>query len=154
MDGREGKERTYTVCDVALMTGLNPRTIREYLRRGLLKGERTAAGWRFTVEQFVALLSRPEVGRSIRAKEQGTVLDFLSERKKAAPAACVILDIPVEPAGEEALRERLLVSNGEGLSFRYRMEGTMARITATGTPARIAALLREIALDPCSGQEL
>lgn len=154
MDGKERNERTYTVRDVALMTGLNPRTIREYLRRGLLKGERTAAGWRFTVEQFVALISLPEVERSIRAKEQGTVLDFLSQKKKAAPTACVILDIPIEPAGEEALRARLLSMSGEELSFRYRQEGTMARVTATGSPGRLADLLKEMAPDPCNGRDM
>ena len=155
MDGKyESGKGIYTVGDVALMTGLNPRTIREYLRRGLLKGEKTAAGWRFTAEQFVALISHPEVERSIRAKDQGIVLDFLSQKKKAAPAACVILDLPIGPDGEEGLRERLLALNGEGLSFRYRQEGVMARITATGSPNQLADLLKEMAPNPCNRKDI
>lgn len=155
MDGKGGNGKvTYTVGDVALMTGFNPRTIREYLRRGLLKGEKTAVGWRFTVEQFVALISHPEVERSIRAKDRGIVLDFLSQKKKAAPAACVILDLPIGPDEEEGLRGKLLSLNWEGLSFRYRLEGTMVRITATGSPDQLTDLLKEMAPGPCDRKDI
>ena len=43
---------TYTIQDIAGMTGLNERTIRSYLADGLLKGEKTDGAWRFTAEQF------------------------------------------------------------------------------------------------------
>lgn len=141
---------TYTVDDVAVMTGLNPRTIRDYLRRGLLNGEKTSAGWRFTERQFVELITRPEVERSIRAKDQGMVLDFLARKRKSTPTVCAILDIPLETGKEEALREKLLELYGKGdFCFRYRMEGTVARITVVGPPAQVAPLLEEMTPPPC-----
>lgn len=139
------RENTYTVGDVAVMTGLNPRTIREYLRRGLLKGEKTSTGWRFTEGQFVELISQPEVERSIRAKDQGMVLDFLAQKRKTDPAVCAILDIPLETGKEEALREKLLELYGKGdFCFRYRVEEAVARVTVVGPPAQVARLLEEM----------
>lgn len=143
-----------TVNDVAMMTGLNPRTIREYLRRGLLQGEKTASGWRFTGEQFGALISHPEVARSLWAKDQGMVLDFLDKKKKEVPAACVILDLPTEDGQEEILLNKLLALSREGVNFRYRREGTMARITAAGPPARLSAILEEMGPNSCNGKDI
>lgn len=45
-------KETYTIQDLAAMTGLNERTIRGYLAGGQLQGSKVGGAWRFTPEQF------------------------------------------------------------------------------------------------------
>ena len=68
---------TYTIQDIAGMTGLNERTIRSYLADGLLKGEKTDGAWRFTAEQFGDFLRQDMVRASVQAKANAVVYDFL-----------------------------------------------------------------------------
>lgn len=132
----------YTVAQVAVMSGLNPRTVREYLRRGVLTGEKTAEGWRFTPEQVAAFLNDAGVRGSVRAKLQGDVLDFLTQERRSAPALCVIADLPIADQEEEkALRQRLMEASGDLESLRYRFQRGMARVVLTGTPAAVKAAL-------------
>lgn len=52
-------EKLYTVEDVAQITGLTLRTIRNYLKDGRLKGRRIGVQWRFTAEDIQALFDAP-----------------------------------------------------------------------------------------------
>ena len=45
----------YSVRQLAECTGLSDRTIRNYLASGILEGEKTEGGWRFTPEQVEEL---------------------------------------------------------------------------------------------------
>lgn len=47
-------EPRFTLAQLAEMTLLTERTLRTYLRTGLLQWEKTARGWRFTREQAFA----------------------------------------------------------------------------------------------------
>ena len=40
-----------TLAQLAAISMLTERTLRSYLKRGLLAGEKTPGGWRFTAEQ-------------------------------------------------------------------------------------------------------
>ena len=43
-------ERIYTIKDLAQMTMFSTRTIRNYMKMGLLKGEKIEGEWRFSDE--------------------------------------------------------------------------------------------------------
>ena len=45
-------EKLYTVEDIANMTSTTSRTIRNYLKDGLLKGKKIGGQWRFTEEDI------------------------------------------------------------------------------------------------------
>ncbi len=53
-------EKLYTAEDVAQITGLTLRTIRNYIKSGKLKGRRVGVQWRFTAEDINALFETPE----------------------------------------------------------------------------------------------
>ena len=45
-------ERTYDLNELAQMTGFTTRTLRTYLKQGLLHGEKVGGVWRFTPEEL------------------------------------------------------------------------------------------------------
>ena len=85
---------SYTLGHLSPITGLTDRTLRTYLKNGILEGEKISGIWHFTEAQLDAFLRHPTVRPSIQAKNNAIVYDFMLDTKKAAPRVCVILDIP------------------------------------------------------------
>ena len=56
---------TYTIADIAQITGLSSRTIRTYRKMGLLEGTLQNGTWTFTQEQVGKLLEEPYVKGAI-----------------------------------------------------------------------------------------
>ena len=136
----------YRIEDIAAMSGLSVRTIRGYLAKGTLRGEKAGGVWRFTPEDFGAFLAQKQVRRTVRAKRNGAVADFLGVSRRKSPAACLIWDWPVSGGEEEnrlcaALTER---ANALGLRWSYHYESGMARAILEGPPEAIAALLSHL----------
>ena len=84
----------YTLGHLSQITGLTDRTLRTYLKNGILSGEKINGVWHFTEEQLETFLRHPAVRPSILAKNNAIVYDFLLDTKKPEPRVCVILDIP------------------------------------------------------------
>ena len=121
----------YRIEDIAAMSGLSVRTIRGYLAKGILRGEKADGVWRFTQEDFSVFLAQKQVRRTSR---------------RTSPAACLIWDWPVSGGEEEnrlcaALTER---ANALGLRWSYHYESGMARAILEGPPEAIAALLSHL----------
>lgn len=136
---------TYTIQDIAGMTGLNERTIRSYLADGLLKGEKTDGAWRFTAEQFGDFLRQDMVRASVQAKANAVVYDFLITDRRKESAACLILDQPSAEDQEPGLREALSEQvNRLELRWAYRYQDGMARSILSGPPAALGELLARL----------
>lgn len=90
----EGIGEYYTINHVTLLTGLTDRTIRNYIRMGLLQGEKINGLWHFTPEQVDAFVRHPMVLPSIQAKQNAVVYDFLLDGKKQEQQMCTVLDLP------------------------------------------------------------
>ena len=136
---------TYTIQDIAGMTGLNERTIRSYLADGLLKGEKTDGAWRFTAEHFGDFLRQDMVRASVQAKANAVVYDFLITDRRKESAACLILDQPSAEDQEPELREALSEQvNRLELRWAYRYQDGMARSILSGPPAALGELLARL----------
>ncbi len=85
-------QNTYTINQVASMTGLSTRTIRNYLKSGLVKGEKTDGVWLFSAEDFGDLITNPAIKPSIKAKSNSIVFDFVADDRKKSNKICSILD--------------------------------------------------------------
>jgi len=145
------EQKTYSVADIAAMSGLSVRTVRSYLAMGLLEGEKVDGAWHFTPEQFSAFLAQDMVRQSVQAKAQGIVSDFLRQERRAEAAACTVLDLPADFGEEARLREALLARiNALGLScsYRYDLRRGLARCILQGPPQAVAALLSQISQQP------
>ena len=58
----------YTLGHLSQITGLTDRTLRTYLKNGILEGEKISGIWHFTEAQLDAFLRHPTVRPSIQAK--------------------------------------------------------------------------------------
>ena len=64
---------TYSINEVAMMTSLSTRTIRNYIAAGFLEGEKVDGAWTFTPEQIEAFTQNKTVKPSIKAKKNAIV---------------------------------------------------------------------------------
>lgn len=86
----------YTINNIALMSGLTTRTIRNYIKMGVLNGEKIDGVWQFTPKEVDRFFEHPNVLPSIQAKRNAIVFDFILNKQKETNQMCVILDLPGE----------------------------------------------------------
>lgn len=87
-----------TLAQLAAISMLTERTLRSYLKRGLLAGEKTPGGWRFTAEQTAAFLALPQVCSASNARRNAVAEDFIQRRMDTTGQLCAVLDLPVAAA--------------------------------------------------------
>lgn len=139
--------KTYTIQELADMTGLSTRTLRTYIQQGHLQGEKAADGWKFTPEAFGQLLENPNVRPAILAKGNGLVYDFLIQRKKEQPAACLVLDLPLDAHPSKELVQAItalvnqLQTTDPALHFQLDAHRGQMRVIVSGQPQSAAKLL-------------
>lgn len=85
-------EKYYTINELAMMTGLTTRTLRNYLKLNILCGEKVDGSWMFTEEDVSEFLSNPMVKPSVQAKKNAIIYDFLAEDRKKNNEICIIID--------------------------------------------------------------
>ena len=139
-------KKSYTLEQVAAMTELSERTLRNYLSLGVLRGEKVDGAWRFSEEAFEAFLEQDMVRQSLNAKTLGIIHDFLLQTGKPSPAVCAVLDYPA--ARDTALRAVIaeadsLLGRGQ-YHLQYRMERGHSRLTVTAAPEGLARLLARL----------
>lgn len=137
-------ETFYTINEVALMTGLTSRTIRNYIRMGLLHGEKVCGVWRFPPDAVARFLDHPSVSPSIQAKRNAIVLDFMADQKKKTSQMCVILDLPEEEAQAVAdffTRQYNTGSYGHDLRFAFQSTEAYVRVILKGQTGDVERLL-------------
>ncbi len=133
---------TYSLADVAAMCGLSDRTLRNYLKQGLLEGGKTDKGYRFTAQQISDFFAHPTVAPAIRAKRNGVVFDFLAARRKQQSSVCVILDLPgTDGTVAERFCEAFNQSDAdEKATFSLEHHKGCTRVILTGDPEVILLL--------------
>lgn len=145
----------FTVADVAKITGLSERTIRNYLEDGRLKGKKVGVQWRFTRENIENLFMAPKVSDSMANARREMVLDFLEHKSKARPRLCFIYDIPCQTEEEathlcEPILDKVNAIKSEGeLRFSFQEHGGVARLILMGEPRlvqKVLALLTELSV--------
>jgi len=70
-------EKLFTVEDIANMTSLTTRTIRNYLKDGILKGRKIGGQWRFTEEDIKNFMDNGTYGEDFKNKTRQDLLDFI-----------------------------------------------------------------------------
>ena len=135
---------TYTIEDVAQMTGLSSRTISTYRKMGLLEGALQGNTWTFTPEQVGKLLNEPYVQGAIEAKRNAIWTGFLQDTGKQVPSLCTTADFPATDAqGANALLDRLLeqLPAGVRMNYCYDHSRNLVRIYLSGPTDQILPVL-------------
>ncbi|MGL5676917.1 MAG: helix-turn-helix domain-containing protein [Cellulosilyticaceae bacterium] len=137
----------YTIEDVAEMTMLSTRTIRNYIKQGFLDGEKIEGVWQFTSEDLYKFFDHDFVRQSVDSKKNGIVYDYMSTRKKEVPTVCAVYDYPMNPIEAQTFCNKLLErvnSNEYGeVRFSYQHRKDMSRIIVVGDPKQIARLMED-----------
>lgn len=137
----------YTINDIATMTGLTTRTIRNYMKLGMLEGEKVEGVWQFSLEAMSAFMADKNVQPSIQAKKNGVVMDFLVNRYKKVNEICTILDFPVSE--EEAMEiskffcKEVSRENVADMKFNFDYQNGVARVILKGTEDFVSEVMKK-----------
>ena len=135
----------YDLNQMAMITGLTTRTLRNYMKLGFLNGEKEDGVWRFSAEDLDSFLSNSAVKQAMKAKNNAVVYDFMADAYKKANRICIILDMPVDTleAQETANFFCGRVNRGHDLDFRFSYERGLARYILSGAEDQVSDIMRE-----------
>jgi len=136
-------EKLYTVEDVAQMTGLTSRTIRNYLADGRLTGRKVGAQWRFTEENITAIFTDAGARRDAANAASGLVEDFLKRQNRSGVTVCSVIDYPAESGEAVAPLVQKLTDQISG----FASDNLVARFTIIGEINQVAKLIKTIRKD-------
>lgn len=125
-------EKLYTIEDIANMTRLTSRTIRNYLKDGILEGKKIGGQWRFTMKDIENFFDNSKSKEEVRATQNNEVLDFLEWKNvdsQKEVQICTIIDLHCKNILEgKELSKKLItiinedeeaVKNGAKFSYQY-----------------------------------
>ncbi len=129
-------EKQYTINEVAIMSGLTTRTLRNYMKMNILNGEMVEGVWKFTEEDIADFFQNPYVKPSIQAKNKAIVFDFLAQNEKRISEMCTILDVCVEKDEAEEIAaffcKEVNKRNAGNLKFSFEKNGSHVRVILKG----------------------
>lgn len=138
----------YSIRQLAECTGLSDRTIRNYLASGILEGEKTEGGWRFTPEQVEEFVRHPAVRPSILAKNHGAVYDFLATPHCDKSEICLILDLPGRDREGVSRYFCEKITQGLYTNLRFTFDGVQKapRVILTGDTREVMEIIQGLTL--------
>ena len=138
-------KETFNIDDIAMMTGLSTRTIRNYISGGFLKGDKSSGSWQFTTEQLAAFLQNKTVLPTLRSMKNAIVYDFIGDKPKGNDKMCVVLDLPSDSASRASALFCKYISDykPEAVELRFASDrvGEGTRLILSGSDADVMALL-------------
>ena len=138
-------EKTYNLSEIAMMSGFTERTLRSYLKQGLLNGEKTDGKWQFSEEEIDRFFSDPYVREGLRIKRSSVVFDFLSAPKTHQNHACVIIDRAVSLSEGTKISAFFCeeMQNAKDVTFNYGYDDNHCRIILAGDEAQVAGIMKK-----------
>ena len=101
-------EKLYSVEEIAQMTSVTTRTIRNYLRSGILKGRKIGGQWRFRLEDIENMMN--QANHAFRENSGRIVRDFIDSVYTPFPqsiSVCTMADVPCSKEKAEQLSKTL-----------------------------------------------
>ena len=135
----------YNLNQVAMITGLTTRTLRNHLNKGILKGEKVDGNWSFTDQELEAYMANPSVRQAIMARSHAVIYDFLANSYKQTNRICTIMDFPVsteEALGISQFFSREICQHGSDIEFRFINERHFARFILSGSEDQVKDLMK------------
>lgn len=148
-------EKLYTVEDIANMTGLTTRTIRNYLKDGSLEGKKIGGQWRFTMKNIEKLFNSSSITKDINDNKKQQVLDFIdgvNTDMSGNIQICTIVDYYCDKTEQaKEMSDKLItvintggeaIKNGAKYSYEFIEKEGKARFTLFGGPLFIINTLK------------
>jgi excisionase family DNA binding protein len=139
-------EKLYTVEDIAVMTSLTSRTIRNYLKDGSLRGKKIGGQWRFTAKDIRRLFDNSTCRTEMADERKRQIMDFVdgvNTDMEGEVQVCTIADRYCDNRKDgKKLYEKLVTvinSRPDGSSparfnYEYMEKENKARFTLFGDP--------------------
>ena len=135
----------YTINHVALMSGLSSRTIRNYMKMGLIEGEMINGVWHFSAEAVGDFFANPNAAPAIKAKRNALIFDFLADDAKQQDEMCTVIDQRANLEEANAISEFFCDAINRAWSgvirFGFSFNGNQARIILPGPEDAVQQLL-------------
>jgi excisionase family DNA binding protein len=148
-------KKLYTVEDIAKMTSLTSRTIRNYLKDGSLQGAKIGGQWRFTMDNIKRLFNHRDFLNDMHDHKKQQILDFIDSVNtdmQGEIQVCAIIDCYCEnsKAGHQIYDKLVKVINNRRdddlppAKFYYEFveKEKKARFTLFGEPDYIVKTLQ------------
>ena len=74
------EDKYYSISDVARITKLTDRTIRNYLSQGTLKGQKIGGQWRFTKDDILSLFKEPSFEEDVIDQARKYLIDYYDNK--------------------------------------------------------------------------
>ena len=134
----------YSINELAMITSLTTRTLRNHLRQGTLNGEKVDGAWRFTPEDMDAFMAQPSVRGSIQANHNAVVFDFLADTAKRQNRACVVLDYAVDTVEAARITKFYCdqVNAAHDVQLRISQRRGVTRVILSGGEDTVAGIMK------------
>jgi excisionase family DNA binding protein len=146
--------KLYTVEDIAKMTRLTSRTIRNYIKEGTLKGKKIGRVWRFNEEDIRNLFDNNSFADELKNENRQQLMDFIDGVNadiQGKLQICTIVDYYCESKEEaKSVSEKIAsVINSKNyddvalakFQYEYIETESKARFILYGTPDYIIKTL-------------
>lgn len=143
----------YNINELSMMTGLTTRTLRNYLQKGVLSGDKVDGAWTFSAEDIESFFAEPAVRKAMQAHRNALVYDFLADAFKPVNRICTILDYAVDEAeSREIMRFYCDCVNrcSGGVDLNCARERGTTRVILSGAEDAVADILRQYYSAPAS----
>jgi len=134
-------EKLYTVSDVANLTGMTDRTIRNYLKDGTLRGRKIGVQWRFTEDDIRQLFREYSLTPAFSEHDNAAVTELL-EHQASGTIAVTKIDGITSGQTQELYRSLRGQSSNVQIICQYEETRASARFIFSGPGAETAQLLR------------
>lgn len=136
------EQKLYTVADVAELTGLTSRTIRNYLKDGTLRGKKIGVQWRFTEEDINRLFSEVDEAGAKILKPEDVISEFLKPREREGTECCFAWDIPFFDEKDidmvcSEVKQMMAEEKDMFFAWEIMREQQVLRVAASGTAEKI-----------------
>ncbi len=139
------EEKFYTVADVASVTGMTSRTIRNYLKDGTLTGTKIGVQWRFTEEDIKKLFHRETVSH---ISPGVMVKSYMSDLLPTEKRALIVVDLPDISEEDGAAILSRIKNKGYGehvqLTHEHDQIENNYRIVLTGSLEAVKGIIDDI----------
>ena len=133
----------YTIEQLPMITGLTTRTLRNYLKSGILKGCKDTGAWQFTERQVSEFVDHPSVRPSIQAKHRAIVYDFLADQDQSENELCMLLNRTVNESKAKEIADFFCkeVKRLSYRSFAYAYEAGKGLYSLKGSEADVSKIM-------------
>ena len=114
------EEKLYSISEIAKLTKLTDRTIRNYQASGTLKGRKIGGQWRFTRKDIEALYSNDEFEVDMQDKTHKSISSNFKEEKSEDNTACIIMKLNIKSKEQ---RKELFMKIKEVVPSKLKKEG-------------------------------